>query len=318
MFLFIGSIPTREKVKLKWIAVIGRELHKQSRVCSNHFAEGDFSYKVVGDNVRKCLLPEAVPIIHGHSDSKSVQRQTMMPNNSDSNNVSIPQVDQSLTSESNLSIDSHNKENESMKGDESHESKFNTLSDKEMNEVKQQNVLVAKKSSKNSDDDITLENQQDLTIDEENESMEGDESHKSKFNILSDKEMNEVKQQNVLVAKKSSKNSDDDITLENQQDLIILKKSSLIRQSSDTRSLTSVKRVCNARYLGNLTREDFTSDIAYATVNDYLTSNKRKEKILNQKLRRLIQKVKSLQSLLNHQLNRQVTMSLKYVKRPQK
>ncbi|XP_076299992.1 uncharacterized protein LOC143218599 [Lasioglossum baleicum] len=235
------NIPKREEIKLKWLAVIGREVHKNSRVCSNHFVEGDFFYKVIGDNVKRFLSCKAVPMKHGHSDSESVQRQTMKPNNSDNNNVSIPQVDQSLISETNLSIDSHNYE--SMKGDESHESQFNTLSDKEINKVKQQNVLVAKKSNKNSDDDITLENQQDLTI---------------------------------------------------------LKKLSLKRQSSDTQSLMSVKRVYNPRYLGDLTREDFTSDIAYTTVNDHLNNHKKKQKVLNQKVRRLIKKVRSLQLLLDH------------------
>ncbi|XP_076283475.1 uncharacterized protein LOC143210468 [Lasioglossum baleicum] len=160
------KIPKNEEVKLKWFAVIGRELKKYSTVCSNHFNERDFTYKVVGDNIKRFISPKAVPIIHGHSDSESVQSQTKKPNNSDNNNdVSIPQVDE--------------------------------------------------------------------------------------------------------LHFRSNENSND-ITLENQEDVTILKKSLLKRKSSDTQSLTSVKRVCNPRYVGDLTREDFTSDIAYRAVNDHL------------------------------------------------
>lgn len=64
--------------------------------------------------------------------------------------------------------------------------------------------------------------------------------------------------------------------------------------------LTGTKRFCNVRYIGDLRREDFTSNISWNIVRNYLTDSRKKQKHLNQKIRMLNQKVKTLQALLNH------------------
>ena len=72
------------------------------------------------------------------------------------------------------------------------------------------------------------------------------------------------------------------------------------RKSSDTHSPTPAKRIFNLLYLGDLTREDFTSHVSYNMFNEYTKNNKKKCKVLNQKVRRLSKKVDNLQSMLDH------------------
>ena len=62
------SIPKSEDLKSKWFGVIGREVNKHSAVCCKHFEKQDFVYKVVAGNVKRFVLPLAVPVIHGYSD----------------------------------------------------------------------------------------------------------------------------------------------------------------------------------------------------------------------------------------------------------
>lgn len=48
---------------MKWFVNIGGEVSKYSGVCSRHFEAKDFQYKVVGDTVKRFLVPGAVPTL---------------------------------------------------------------------------------------------------------------------------------------------------------------------------------------------------------------------------------------------------------------
>lgn len=62
MILIIFRIPKDEEIKQKWFIVIGREVNvKYATVCSQHFKQDDFVYKVHGDNIRRFIKPTAVP-----------------------------------------------------------------------------------------------------------------------------------------------------------------------------------------------------------------------------------------------------------------
>lgn len=71
-----------------------------------------------------------------------------------------------------------------------------------------------------------------------------------------------------------------------------------IRKSDEL--MTGAKRFCNPRYVGDLRREDFTSEISWKIVHEYVRTSKSQCKVLNQKIKRLNEKVESLKSLLNH------------------
>ncbi|XP_015432112.1 PREDICTED: uncharacterized protein LOC107188350 [Dufourea novaeangliae] len=63
---------------------------------------------------------------------------------------------------------------------------------------------------------------------------------------------------------------------------------------------TSVKRRCNARYIGDLRREDFTSDLSWNIVQNFVIKSRKKQKSLNYTVEQLSLKVESLKLLLDH------------------
>ncbi|XP_072746323.1 uncharacterized protein [Anoplolepis gracilipes] len=55
------KISNNPELKAKWVINIGRELNNYNSVCSRHFKEKDFSYKVYGENIKRFLISTAVP-----------------------------------------------------------------------------------------------------------------------------------------------------------------------------------------------------------------------------------------------------------------
>lgn len=45
----------------KWINIIGRQVAKSSSVCSDHFTDTDFQYKIIKNVPKRYLVPDAVP-----------------------------------------------------------------------------------------------------------------------------------------------------------------------------------------------------------------------------------------------------------------
>ncbi|XP_020298155.1 uncharacterized protein LOC109862495 [Pseudomyrmex gracilis] len=60
-FICIFSVPQKEELREKWISIIGHRVPKSSSVCSDHFTDTDFRYKVIKDVPKRYLLPDAVP-----------------------------------------------------------------------------------------------------------------------------------------------------------------------------------------------------------------------------------------------------------------
>lgn len=64
--------------------------------------------------------------------------------------------------------------------------------------------------------------------------------------------------------------------------------------------IESRKKLCNLRYIGDLSREHFTSNIAWHIVKKHVTECRKKQKSLTEKIKRKNNKVEFLKSLLNH------------------
>lgn len=62
----------------------------------------------------------------------------------------------------------------------------------------------------------------------------------------------------------------------------------------------SRKRFCNPRYIGDLTREHFTSDIAWNIIKKHVNNYGKNRKSLTEKVKRATNKIESLKSLLNN------------------
>ncbi|XP_046433904.1 uncharacterized protein LOC124186329 isoform X5 [Neodiprion fabricii] len=59
----LHRLPRDEATKQQWFLNIGREVKNCSAVCSQHFNDDDFEYKIYGDNVRRYLKATAVPCL---------------------------------------------------------------------------------------------------------------------------------------------------------------------------------------------------------------------------------------------------------------
>lgn len=65
--------------------------------------------------------------------------------------------------------------------------------------------------------------------------------------------------------------------------------------------LENRKRLCNnVRYIGDLSKEHFTSDIAWNIVKEHVKHCRKKQKSLSEKVKRTTNRVESLKSLLEH------------------
>lgn len=60
------------------------------------------------------------------------------------------------------------------------------------------------------------------------------------------------------------------------------------------------RRILNRRSISDLTRDDFTSDSGWDTVQYYIEENKKKQRALNQQIARLNEKVASLKAVIDH------------------
>lgn len=69
----------------------------------------------------------------------------------------------------------------------------------------------------------------------------------------------------------------------------------------------SVKRYYNLRYVGDLRREDFTSDASWKIVKNFVIKSKTKQKALNRRVNCLHKKVELLQGLLNYLKKKKIT-----------
>ncbi|XP_020278666.1 uncharacterized protein LOC109852172 isoform X2 [Pseudomyrmex gracilis] len=56
-------VPQKDELREKWISVIGHQVTKNSSVCSNHFTDTDFRYKVIKNVPKRYLMPDAVPSV---------------------------------------------------------------------------------------------------------------------------------------------------------------------------------------------------------------------------------------------------------------
>lgn len=64
--------------------------------------------------------------------------------------------------------------------------------------------------------------------------------------------------------------------------------------------MKNAKRLCNPRYIGDLRREDFTSETSWRIVREHVKICKSRCKVLNQIVTRRNEKIENFKSLLDH------------------
>ncbi|KYQ51581.1 hypothetical protein ALC60_09347, partial [Trachymyrmex zeteki] len=188
-------LPKDEKTKAIWFAFIGHEINVNSGICSKHFKQSDFIYKIYGDGIRRFLKQGAFPSIQFSSDIRENLKDEL---SEDINNCISSRTERDTDPEKNITI-----------------------------KEEQECIII------------------DETVIKAENSMEGD--------VQS------------------------------------------IRKTSN--SLATRKRFHNVRYVGDLCRQDFTSDESWRLFKNYLASTKTKIKSLNHKIVYLNKKIDSLQKI---------------------
>lgn len=226
------SIPKKDEMKAKWIINIGREVKKTSLVCSRHFYEKDFHFKIVGDNVKRILAATAVPsfeLINGnYSDKISINKTNSTSKSISSNCIESNEVD-------NLS---------KIYIDESNSLQPSTSQNLEIND----------------NEDI-------------------------------DKEIIEKKDPLLFDYEKDEISADSEYDDDNDNETLISN-----RDKPDKLN----KNVSHPRYIGDLHREHFTSDISWRIVHKYIQNSRRKQKALNDRVERLNNELETLKSILDY------------------
>lgn len=266
------SIPKKEELRTKWFINIGREVNKHSAVCSRHFEKKYFIYKVYGNDVRRLLHPTAVPtILDTKFNNETVNDETVNDENIEDEDVK------------NENVENANIINESVELDNS------------VNQSAVLSQMIDEASISHTDATETSKvTEQDERTDIKNLNSQ----------VLEDSTATDS---NIHCCKQTEVNLSDDsqCSIENAEDTENNKKASskkltLKRKSNVLPNSTKPKRFCNARYIGDLRREDFTSNLSWNIVQNFVVDSRRKQKVLNQKIKRLNQKTEYLQALLEH------------------
>ncbi|XP_011646939.1 THAP domain-containing protein 6-like [Pogonomyrmex barbatus] len=70
----IHRLPKDENIRENWYAFIGYKASTHIGVCSRHFKQSDFIYKIYGDAVRRYLKPGAYPSVHCSRNIKTKEK----------------------------------------------------------------------------------------------------------------------------------------------------------------------------------------------------------------------------------------------------
>lgn len=257
------SIPKREELRAKWFINIGREVNKHSAVCSRHFEKKYFIYKVYGNDVRRLLHPTAVPTI---LDTKF--------NNEIINNENVESQD--------VKIEDVNITNESVEVDKS---------------VNYTAVLSQFDETSVSDTDAVRNNK--VTEQDERTIIKSLNTQILEDSTATDSNIHCYKQTEVNLSDDSQCSMENAEDIENNRNINSEKLTSKRKYNMFPNS-SKPKRFCNARYIGDLRREDFTSNLSWNIVQNFVVDSRKKQKVLNQKIKRLNQKTEYLQALLEH------------------
>ncbi|XP_011647301.1 uncharacterized protein LOC105433610 [Pogonomyrmex barbatus] len=93
-YLSIHRLPKDKLVREKWFQFIGHKASTNSGICSGHFKQSDFIYKIYGGAVRRYLKPGAYPSIE--CDSQNTKQDVKINSNSENSNDWILQEDNDI------------------------------------------------------------------------------------------------------------------------------------------------------------------------------------------------------------------------------
>ncbi|XP_071557875.1 uncharacterized protein [Temnothorax nylanderi] len=330
----LHTLPKNEEVRAKWFSIIGCTLRPTSTICSKHFQESDFIYKIYGNDIRRFLKPGACPSVlpslrSTEKNTKSTFSSKNTDEDKDSKNI---KTEPSVASE-----------------DEAIAYEFTERSDTELYTNGISNVAHETTHIEGTAVDFGIVKDEDLSISDtelytnvisnvahETTNIEGTaidfEIVKDEQLSISDTELytsvtsdvthettniGETIIDNGIVKYEYQERNDTELCTSvtsdvehesiNSEETVIddeIARDEQLKRKRNTLFLgqpeSNKKRLWTPRYVGDIRREDFTSNDTWCIFQKYLTKTKSKMKQLDDKIRYLNTKVENLQEMMDY------------------
>ncbi|XP_025265620.1 uncharacterized protein LOC112638332 isoform X1 [Camponotus floridanus] len=275
----IHTIPKSKDLQVKWFLNIGRNVNKYSGVCSRHFEAKDFQYRVVGNIVKRFLIPEAVPTLLLTNCKNILNNDTEVITSSNQTTLLLAKTND----ETSVLLHSHRQLQ--AKKDNSHTTLADVtninLQDFSYSSVKAaeiENVKVTVSVEiKDNIEQLSLSNIHDIDNGNTNNAIT---EHKFHSEIVNDN----CNEPNMPIDSECNNN--------------MKQKTGLKRKSNEP--MKNAKRIYNPRYIGDLRKQDFTSETSWRIVHEHVKTCKSRCRVFNKKIKRRNEKIENFKSLLNH------------------
>ncbi|XP_077268021.1 uncharacterized protein LOC143900484 isoform X2 [Temnothorax americanus] len=319
-------LPKNVEVRAKWFSIIGCTLRPTSTICSKHFQESDFIYKIYGNDIRRFLkvgaYPSVLPSLRStEKNTKSIFSNKNTDEDKDSKNIktepSVASEDEAyeFTERSDTELYTNVISNVAHETTNIEETAIDfgivkdehlSISDTELYTNEISNVAHETTKTEGTAIDFGIVKDEHLSISDTElyTSVTSDVTHET-TNIgetIIDNEIvkYEYQERNDTELCTSVASDVERESINSEKTVIndeIARDEQLKRKIGQPES--NKKRLLTPRYVGDIRREDFTSNDTWRIFQEYLTKTKSKMKQLDDKVRYLNTKVGNLQEMMD-------------------
>ncbi|XP_077268024.1 uncharacterized protein LOC143900484 isoform X4 [Temnothorax americanus] len=319
-------LPKNVEVRAKWFSIIGCTLRPTSTICSKHFQESDFIYKIYGNDIRRFLkvgaYPSVLPSLRStEKNTKSIFSNKNTDEDKDSKNIktepSVASEDEAyeFTERSDTELYTNEISNVAHETTKTEGTAIDfgivkdehlSISDTELYTNEISNVAHETINTEGTAIDFEIVKDEHLSISDTElyTSVTSDVTHET-TNIgetIIDNEIvkYEYQERNDTELCTSVASDVERESINSEKTVIndeIARDEQLKRKIGQPES--NKKRLLTPRYVGDIRREDFTSNDTWRIFQEYLTKTKSKMKQLDDKVRYLNTKVGNLQEMMD-------------------
>ncbi|XP_024869525.1 uncharacterized protein LOC112453167 [Temnothorax curvispinosus] len=277
----VHRIPKDKRTRANWVAFIGHEAGLNAGICSRHFKQSDFIYKIYGQRVRRFLKPGSCPLPRSQNTRKNVK----LTGNTKNCTPLRAEIDTNL--ETDVTI--------------KREIQTCIMDETVVNTEDSMDIQLKRET----DDPLAITGD-DTSLDETMININSIDIQRETDDPLATIEYNTNLETSVLLENEIQESINIDETAIN----INSKKDNQLKRKTDD-SLASRKRFYNPKYIDDLCREDFTSDESWCLFKDYSKETKMKIRSLKKVIVHLNKRINSLQEKKNMQQLKKLWTNLK-------
>ncbi|XP_071566749.1 uncharacterized protein [Temnothorax nylanderi] len=274
----VHRMPKDKKTRANWVSFIGHEAGLNAGICSRHFKQSDFIYKIYGHSVRRFLKPGSCPLTRSQNTRKNVKFTE------NTNNCTPLRAESDTNLETDITI---KREIQNCIIDET---------------VVNTEDLMDIQLKRETDDPLAI-TEDDTSLDETMININSIDIQRETDDPLATMEYNTNLETSVLLENEIQESINETAINTNSTD------NQLKRKTDD--SLASRKRFYNPKYIDDLCREDFTSDESWCLFKDYSKETKIKIRSLKKVIVHLNKRINSLQEKRNIQQLKKLWTNLK-------